>query len=65
MGEYIGNKWAATHESELAQFEANLAEHFGEEQYDEGKYETLTCYKTISVFVFKQCSYYFKEKLIY
>lgn len=35
MGEYKGNKWAATHESELAQLEANLAEHFGEEQYDE------------------------------
>jgi hypothetical protein len=37
MGEYKGNEWAATHESELAQLEANLAEHFGEEQYDEGE----------------------------
>ena len=41
IGDYKGNDWAATHESELAQLEANLAEHFGEEQYDEGKYDYL------------------------
>lgn len=52
MNDYKENEWATAHESEFAQLEAHVDEHFGEEQYndddesgeeDEEFYDDLFC----------------------